>query len=375
VASGDTYSVSVGTPQPTGQTCAVQNATGTVGATNITNVVVYCTFNVSAATLTGTYEFGGYNLSGAKDALYTATFDGVGSFSDTYISNISQTIGSGTETAVPYTVAANTAQIPVLTTGGDNIGGILGANGDVFVWLANNTSGQQPAIAVGVKPLQSVTLASLTGTWVGPSLTSSTSLYGSLSTSTVNSDGSITGSQTNLSAAGVVSTAALSGGPGTVAVGNGGEITSGGTGGGSGYLSADGDLLFQTYVTGTNNDPGLTALVKQSSGLSLATLNGVYAVVALGGPATNDTDGQLYTLYAHGDGTFTVTYRSNAAGVIKTTGEDAGTYTVDANKGTMTVTASGGDPLAGQVSADGNVFVLGHYTTGQEPKMYVGVRQ
>jgi hypothetical protein len=373
IASGNTYSVSIGTPQPTGQTCAVQNASGTAGATNITNVVVYCTFNVSAATLSGTYEFAGYNISDAKDALYTADFDGVGTFSGTYIANVNQTISTGTLAAGPYTVAPNSMQIPVLTTGGDNIGGILGANGNVFVWLANNTSGQQPAMAVGVKPLQTATIASLLGTWCGPSYTSSVPLYGSLATVTLNADGSITGTEINLDASGAVSTASLDSGPGSVAVGSDGQITTGGTGGGSGYVSADGNLLLLTYVTGTNNDPGLSALIKQTSGLTAAAFNGVYSLVALGGTAANASDGQVFTVYAHGDGTYALNYTSNDAGTI-TTGQDSGTYTVDANNGTLKTVGSG-DSHSGQISADGNVLVLGTTIAGQEPKMFVGVRQ
>jgi hypothetical protein len=38
---GESYSVTVGT-QPSGQTCAVANGTGTVGSTNITNIAVTC---------------------------------------------------------------------------------------------------------------------------------------------------------------------------------------------------------------------------------------------------------------------------------------------------------------------------------------------
>ena len=54
VVSGGTYSVTVGTPT-SAQTCAVQNASGTIASANVTNVVVYCTYNVSAATLHSTY--------------------------------------------------------------------------------------------------------------------------------------------------------------------------------------------------------------------------------------------------------------------------------------------------------------------------------
>jgi hypothetical protein len=41
IASGATYSVTVGTP-PTGETCTVTNGSGTVGSANVTNVAVAC---------------------------------------------------------------------------------------------------------------------------------------------------------------------------------------------------------------------------------------------------------------------------------------------------------------------------------------------
>ena len=175
--SGATYSVSVGAPQPTGQTCAVQNAAGTAGSANITNVVVYCTLNVTVATLTGTYDFAGYNINLVKDGLFTETFDGAGNRSGTGTTNTNTTIATGVADSGTYVVAANAAQIPVLTDSGNNIGGILGADGDVFVWLANTSNGQQPAMAVGLKPLTTATNASLTGTYVGASMTSASPLF------------------------------------------------------------------------------------------------------------------------------------------------------------------------------------------------------
>src|SRR5580692_9044301 len=54
VASGGTYSVTVGTPTST-QTCAVQNGSGTVASAKVTNVAIYCTYNVNAATLKATF--------------------------------------------------------------------------------------------------------------------------------------------------------------------------------------------------------------------------------------------------------------------------------------------------------------------------------
>ena len=373
VASGATYSVSVGT-QPTNQTCAVQNASGTAGSANITNVVVYCTFNVTAATLTGTYQIFGYNINSVGDALFTETFDGTGNRSGTGTTNANTTIATGVADSGTYVVAANSAEIPVLTDSGNNIGGILGADGDVAVTLNHTVNGMQPAMAVAVKPLTTATIASLTGTYVGASVTSASPLYGSLGTTTVNSDGSASQTGTNLSATGVPSATSNSYPAGTFVVGSGGAISVGGSGGASGYLSADGNLVVLTYITGTNNFPGLSVAIKQSSGLTAATFNGVYAVVALGGASPSASVGLVETVYAHGDGTYTVDYTQNAAGVVTTANTATGTYTVSA-VGALVITTQSGVSSSGQISADGNAIVLGDVSSGEPPAMAVGVRQ
>lgn len=373
VASGAPYSVSVAAPQPTGQTCAVQNAAGTAGSANITNVVVYCTFNVTAATLTGTYQIFGYNINSVSDALFNETFDGTGNRSGTGSTNTNTTIATGVADSGTYVVAPNAAQIPVLTDSGNNIGGILGADGAIAITLNHTANGMQPAMAVAVKPLTTATIASLTGTYVAASLTSASPLYGSLGTTTVNSDGSASQTGTNLSATGVPSTTSNSYPAGTFVVGGGGAISVGGSGGASGYLSADGDLVVLTYITGTNNFPGLSVAIKQSSGLTLATFNGVYVGVALGATSPSTSAGFLETIYAHGDGTYTVDYTQNAAGAVTTTTGASGTYTLSTT-GALTLTDSGVSS-SGQISADGNAIVFGNISSGEVPVVAVGVRQ
>lgn len=372
LTSGVTYSVAVGT-QPTGQTCAVQNASGTAGSTNITNVVVYCTVNVTAATLTGTYEIAAYDISGSNDGLFTETFDGAGNRTGTGTTNTNTTIAAGVADSGTYVVGPNPAKVP-LTDSGNNIGGILGANGDVAITLEHTANGMQPAIAVAVKPLTTATIASLKGTYVGASVTSASPLYGSLDTTTVNSDGSASQTGTNLSASGVPGTTSNSYPAGTFAVGSGGAISAGGSGGASGYLSADGNLVVLTYVTGTNSFPGLSVAIKESSGLTAATFNGVYTVVALSGTSPSASVGLVETLYAHGDGTYTVDYTQNATGTVTTANTDTGTYTVSAT-GALVVTTQSGVSSSGQISADGNAIVLGDISSGEPPAVAVGVRQ
>jgi hypothetical protein len=75
VASGTAYAVTVGT-QPTGETCAVTNGSGTVGSSNVTNVAVTCTasavatydINVQITNLVGTI---GVTLNGSSTVTVT----------------------------------------------------------------------------------------------------------------------------------------------------------------------------------------------------------------------------------------------------------------------------------------------------------------
>ena len=134
VVSGGTYSVSVGTPSSP-QTCAVQSGSGsgTVAAANVTNVVVYCTYNVSDASAKGTYTnvtaiFDNVPPSPPPpvapfDALVTATFDGMGNVSGTGSVNIAGLIYAGIPTSGTYAVSTTNA-IPSLTNNGGGMGGI-----------------------------------------------------------------------------------------------------------------------------------------------------------------------------------------------------------------------------------------------------------
>src|SRR5208283_4684685 len=76
--SGTAFDVTVGT-KPTGQSCAVQNGSGTVANANITNILVYCTYIQSVATVNGSYDGAGFNINEDKDLLSIGVaFDGAG---------------------------------------------------------------------------------------------------------------------------------------------------------------------------------------------------------------------------------------------------------------------------------------------------------
>ncbi len=68
VKSGTAFDVTVGTT-PAEQSCAVRNGAGTVANANITNVLVYCTYLQSVATLKGSYDGAGFNINRDLDLL------------------------------------------------------------------------------------------------------------------------------------------------------------------------------------------------------------------------------------------------------------------------------------------------------------------
>jgi hypothetical protein len=103
-------------------------------------------------------------------------------------------------------------------------------------------------------------------------------------------------------------------------------------------------------------------------------VNGVYVAVALGGTSPSASAGLVQTIYAHGDGTYTVDYTENVAGTVTTSTGATGTCTVGDN-GALTFTAQSGASSIGQVSADGNVIVVGDVSSGGVPVVAVGVRQ
>ena len=87
--NGGSYAVTVGTPT-SAQTCTVQNGSGTVASANVTNVVVYCTYTVTNATLNATYTTaivnfndGGSGSPVILDGAVVAAYDGSGGYNGT----------------------------------------------------------------------------------------------------------------------------------------------------------------------------------------------------------------------------------------------------------------------------------------------------
>jgi PASTA domain len=365
VASGGTYSVTVGTPTSS-QSCAVQNGSGTIAAANVTNVLVYCTYNVSVATLnnTYTYVFAQFQPLANVDLVGQSTDDGMGNTANHNVTvNFQGTIAPNLQNTETYTVTTNNG-IPVL----NGSGGIEGVNGAAAV-AASLVSGTPSGIGVSVLPNVNATTNSISGNYTLVNISAQLStgnMYGYLATVAL-TNGTITGTYTQ-NVAGTVTT----GNPASAqwSVTNG-LLTS--VGAAQGAVSADGDLLVLADTT-SGDDPHINVAVPRGTGVTPATFEGVYSVAVYGGNSVNATFGQILTVFAYGNGTYTLTYSQNDNGTITTNHTDTGTYTVTAD-GTLTVTNSSGGVSNGAISADGNALVLANITSGQTPQMVVGVRQ
>jgi hypothetical protein len=379
VTSGTAFTVSVGT-LPSGQVCAVQNGSGTIANANVSNVLVYCTYAQSVATLSGTYAGAGYNINYDTDGLVEVPFDGAGNAGNA-VSGIVNTGGTVTTNtsdfyqAGPYTVVTTNA-IPVLTSGGNNIGAIAGADADEFFWLADASTadgGGLPALAVWVNPLQNGTIAALAGNWIAVGLDQGSDPQDFEAVLTFGADGSISGTSTSLDVNGVASTFPYSVPAGTCTITSGGQFTSGG--GTLGYVSANGEFLVETY-TGSGTAPGMTVVVKQGTGVTPATLNGVYIVGSLEFDSAAIGDGRVYTMFFDGAGNWNATFIDNDNGSITTDNTQSGTYSVTSN-GILTLTQVNGNVHTGGVSADGNIIVAANLTGGgaEQPRIFVGFRQ
>ena len=379
VTSGTAFDVTFGT-LPTGQTCAVQNGSGTVANANVTNVLVYCTYLQSVATLNGSYDGAGFNINMDVDVLSIGLpFDGAGNEGNTatLIQNSGGTItttADSNSSAGVYTVVTTNA-IPVLTTGGNNVGAIAGADTDEFFWLADaNAShgGGLPALAVGVSPLQNGSIAALAGNWVAVGLDQGSDPQGFEGVLTFGADGSVSGTSTSLDVNGVVSTFPFTQPAGTCTITSGGQFTSGG--GTLGYVSANGEFLVETY-TQSGAAPGLTVAVKQGTGVTLATVNGVYTLGSLSFATASTGDGEVFTYFFDGAGHWSASYIENSNGSFSVGSGISGTYSVTPTGG-LTL-QSNGNVHTGGVSADGNIIVTANLTGGgaQQPRIFVGFRQ
>jgi hypothetical protein len=373
VAVGGTYSVTVGTPT-SAQSCAVQNGSGTVGSANIANVVVYCTYTVADTTLSGTYisalAYFASPESGSLvpvDSSITAAYSGAGAYTGTATVNNGGTIVPGVAVSGTYAVSTTNA-IPSLTVGTSGSGGIEGVNGDASITV-DMTSGTAPSVGIGVVPNATATTASINGNYTLVDLSaqlSSGNIYGYDATITL-TNGIISGTYTENNG-GTITTGNPAGGQWSV---TNGVVTS--VGSSTGAVSADGDLIVLAD-TNSGDDPYINVAVLRGSGVTPATFEGVYSVVEYGGTPLASTFGKSITLFAYGNGTYSVIYAKNANGTITTNNTDTGTYTVAAD-GTLELIDSEGDVYDGAISADGNALALSSVASQQNPAIFAGVRQ
>jgi hypothetical protein len=373
VISGGNYSITVGTPTST-QTCGVQKGSGTIASADVTNVVVYCTYNVDAAILKATFTSVGATFNDMSngvnypyDYVSADTFDGVSAISSTYTLNVAGSIMPDQKGTSTYAVTTANA-IPSYADNSPGLGGIEGANGNAIVSAEGMASGTQPQIYVAVRPDATATTNSINGNYTQVRLKVELSTGGIMAGegNVTVTNGTLSGTYTS-NKAGTITTGNQASGQLTV---TNGKLTAVGTG--AGAVSADGDLIVLAD-TNSGDEPLIIVAVPQGTGVTKATFQGVYSVTQYGGLSVGSTFAKAITLFAYGNGTFFISQTKNSDGTIAT-GYDSGTYTVAAD-GTLTYTDADGIVGNGAISADGNALVLGNITSGQSPTIWVGVRQ
>ena len=372
IISGGAYSVTVGTPT-SAQSCAAQNAAGTIASANVTNVVVYCTYKVSVATLNNTYTVVGADFDSPSngttltfDALVAAIYNGAGSINTTSTVDIGGTIYTGVAGSGTYAVTTTTA-IPTFTNSTGASGGIEGVNGAAAV-SAGTMSGTPSSIGVAVLPNASATTDSINGNYTR------VGLYGQVSTGDIAAEegpvtltnGSATGTYTSNTSGTITSGTAK----GAFTVSNGLVTATDGSGGGA--VSADGNFMVVAQIN-SSDDPNIEVFVHQGTGVTPSTFEGIYSVAQYGGGSLTATFGKVITLYAYGNGTYLTIFTKNANGTI-TNDDESGTYTVAAD-GTLTLIDTDGNVYNGALSADGNALVLANISSQQTPAIWAGVRQ
>jgi hypothetical protein len=370
--NGATYSVTVGTPT-SAQTCAVQNPSGTITSAKVTSVVVYCTHNVSNATLNNTYttvvadfDLPSNGTTYILDGIGAAVYNGAGVVDTTSTVNASGIINPSVKQSGTYAVVTANA-INTLTGNSGESGGIEGGDGDATVGIGI-TSGTPPSIGIAVLPDATAGTDSVNGSYTQVSITADPStgdIKAGEGSVTLN-NGTVTGTLTSNSS-GTITTGNQVSGQFTIAHG---AVTL--PGDGAGAVSADRDLVV-IADTNSGDNPNIGALVPQGSGVTQATFEGIYSVAQYGGGSVTTTFGRAITLSAYGNGSFSVVFTKNATGTISTD-NDSGTYTAGAD-GTLTLTDSEGNVYNGGISADGNALVLANVASKETPAIWVGVRQ
>ncbi len=372
LVTGGNYAVTVGTPS-SAQTCAVQNGSGSIAAVNVTNVLVYCTYNVSTASWSNTYSEIGADFdvptsgsSGVEDYFGQNTYTSAGAWSLTATVNFSDTILTAVQESGSYSVTTTNA-IPSF---GPGSGGIEGVNGAAAVWMGGVGGGMPPSIAIDVLPNTSATTNSVNGNYTQVSITAkpiSGNVASELSNITL-TNGSLSGT-TTINTGGTISTStSTSSGQFTI---TGGMLTF--ADGSLGAVSADGNLIVAADTT-AGDAPQIFAAVPQATAATQATFQGVYSIGEYGGYPDTITFGKVITLFAYGNGGFSVTFTKMSNAGVTTGNTDTGTYTVAAN-GTLTLIDSEGDIYNGGLTADGNALVLASVAAEQNPAIFVGVRQ
>jgi large repetitive protein len=347
LAGGTAYAVTVLT-QPTGQSCNVTNGSGTVSASNVTAVTIACT---------NTYTVGG-TLTGLSGTL---VLQNNGGNNLTLSANGAFTFSTGLTSSSAYAVTVSTQPNGQICTVGNGSGSIGNSN----------------VTGVAVNCTYNSSNATLNGTYnwliyglAAPAAGANLVYYSTSGTSTF-SGGNSTATPQIVNFDGTIVTTGFTASSGTYSVTSNGTVTTGGAGSDTasgGVLGADGGADILMDIT-PNGPPTFSVALKAPSGMTQASLQGKYVIVALS-IAPNYAYSQLgnYTIDAVGNLAGSAT--KNRSGTVSTV--PVSTSVTVSGTGVLAAYAGG---EVGAISADGDLLMLHDVTSNERPAVSFGVKQ
>ena len=345
LAGGAAYAVTVLTP-PTGQTCTVASASGTVATANVTSVSVTCaslyTVGGTATGLTGSLVLqnnGGNNLMVPSNGSFTFT----------------TSLASGAAYAVTV-LTPPAGQTCTVHNGAGNVGtaNVAGVSVDCTHTSSNGTlSGTYNGVGYGIANTGSGQV-----------------FFSALATATLN-NGSVTSTAIAVDFNGTIPPGPFTPTSATYSTTPSGGVTftpATGNSTSGGILGADGNAYVLMDLT-ANSPPSIGVAVKAGTGVTQASLAGKYTLVSIGVGAHN-AESDLTTLTVDASGNNSGSGITNKSGTI-TTSTLSGVVTVDSGG----ILSSNGGSTKGAISANLDLLALEDVAPGDSPFVTYGVKQ
>jgi hypothetical protein len=291
---------------------------------------------LSNATLNGAYTMCEY---GTDPDHWTGRmkliFNGAGNFAWQQIADSNGDTSSGSGA---YSVADDGE----LTIDGQDAKGIVSADGNIFTLVDSDATDEDLSLHIGVKQSTGLSNSTLSGTYTMCEYGTDPEPWAGRIELTFDGSGNFTWQQI------ADSNGDTNSGSGTYSVASDGEITIIGRDT-TGMVSADGNIFSLVDTNAADEDLSFHLGIKQPTGLSKSTLNGIYTMCEYG------TDPDRWTgrieLSFDGSGNFTWQQISDSNGGTES---GSGSYAIK-DDGELTINGRG---MKGMVNFDGNAFTL-----------------